>query len=49
MDTQVKANPLAHCVFCGQPTAGPLAGCTEPECQRQEIEMEMRFVRGDDR
>jgi hypothetical protein len=45
MDT----NPLAHCVFCRQPTAGPLAGCDKPECQRLEIEMEMRFVRGEDR
>jgi hypothetical protein len=42
------ADPLAHCVFCGRATDGPLAGCEDPECVRLEIEMDMEFVRGSD-
>lgn len=45
----LTADPLAHCPFCGEATAGPLAGCDDPECQRLEIEMEAQFKRGEDR
>jgi hypothetical protein len=44
----LTADPLAHCPFCGEATAGPLAGCDDPKCQRLETEMDHYFVRLED-